>query len=132
MPGKEEPEASVSSTNPNDPFTAEMTNENRSPLRASRTTIFPRAGTHVASTVAMLIDALARDSAITHDERKLFIVVQALATGRDLKRAQPNWVSTPAIVAVMNVARDPPRTARIPKRAMSPRRSGASPPMPPI
>ena len=38
-------------------------------------------------------------------------------------------VSTPAIVAVMNVASEPPSTARMPKRARSPRRSGASPPM---
>ena len=40
--------------------------------------------------------------------------------------------STPAIVAVMNVASDPPSTARMPKRARSARRFGASPPMPPI
>ena len=44
----------------------------------------------------------------------------------------PNPVSTPAIVAVMNVAMEPPSTARSPKRARSLRRSGASPPMPPI
>jgi hypothetical protein len=51
---RKEPEASVSNTNPNDPFTAEVANENRSPLRASRTTTFPRAGTNVVSTVMML------------------------------------------------------------------------------
>ena len=39
---------------------------------------------------------------------------------------------TPAIVAVINVATDPPSTARNPSRAMSPRLPGASPPIPPI
>src|SRR5690606_26621864 len=44
----------------------------------------------------------------------------------------PGLVSTPAMVAVISVAMVPPRTARRPKRARSLRRSGASPPMPPI
>ena len=39
---------------------------------------------------------------------------------------------TPAMVAVISVATEPPSTARMPKRAMSCRRSGASEPMPPI
>src|SRR5690606_27275071 len=43
-----------------------------------------------------------------------------------------SWVSTPAIVAVMKVASEPPSTAFRPKRASSARRSGASEPMPPI
>ena len=38
--------------------------------------------------------------------------------GRGGATAQLKWVSTPAIVAVMNVATDPPSTARSPKRAM--------------
>src|SRR5690606_39743586 len=46
--------------------------------------------------------------------------------------AQPKCDSTPAMVAVMKVATEPPSTARRPKRARSWRRSGARPPMPPI
>ena len=42
------------------------------------------------------------------------------------------WISTPAMVAVIRVAIEPPSTARMPKRARSPRRSGARLPMPPI
>src|SRR5690606_35434237 len=45
---------------------------------------------------------------------------------------QPKCDSTPAMVAVMKVAMEPPSTARRPKRARSWRRSGARPPMPPI
>ena len=40
--------------------------------------------------------------------------------------------SRPAMVAVMNEASDPPSSARNPRRAMSPFRVGASPPIPPI
>src|SRR5690606_35639713 len=40
---------------------------------------------------------------------------------------QPKCVSTPAMVAVMKVAIEPPGTARRPKRARSWRRSGARP-----
>jgi len=61
------PEASVSNTNPNDPFTAQVANENRSPLRASRTTTFPRAGTNVVSTVGIL----QRSSAVVGARRRV-------------------------------------------------------------
>jgi hypothetical protein len=66
---KIEPEADGSSINPNDPFFAEVTNEIRSPLRASRTTIFPRGGTHVVSTVPILFVRLRRFRAISHENR---------------------------------------------------------------
>jgi len=64
------PEASVSNTNPNDPFTAQVANENRSPLRASRTTTFPRAGTNVVSTVGILQRSSALIGASAHQNAR--------------------------------------------------------------
>src|SRR5690606_8757860 len=52
--------------------------------------------------------------------------------GDGVAHAAPRLLSTPAMVAVMNVASEPPSTARRPNRARSARRSGAMPPMPPI
>ena len=48
------------------------------------------------------------------------------------RHGQAILVRTPAMVAVIIVASVPPRTALRPSRARSGRRSGASPPMPPI
>ena len=74
---KIEPEADGSSINPNDPFFAEVTSEIRSPLRASRTTIFPRGGTHVVSTVHSLIVSLGHVGAAAY--QKSIIVRDYLA-----------------------------------------------------
>src|SRR4051812_46594844 len=89
-----------------------------------------------------LVDAVRADEAIAGGERALEFRVELAFRARaqgPLARPRltaclqlPNQVSTPAMVAVMNVAIEPPSTARNPKRARSLRRSGASPPMPPI
>ena len=55
---------------PTIPFTAEMGNEIRSPLRASRTTNFPRGGTHVVSTVAVSSVNRRFLSALSHQTRR--------------------------------------------------------------
>jgi len=83
---KKEPEASVSNTNPNDPFTAEVANENRSPLRASRTTTFPRAGTNVVLTVRILKQSLARVGASAHENEVRRYHAAALTSRRLARR----------------------------------------------